>query len=40
MSVEAPSAMMSSASTLSPRLTIGRWWMFVFWFERWYLIRL
>jgi hypothetical protein len=33
-SVDAPSATTSPLAILSPRLTIGRWWMLVFWFER------
>ena len=32
--VEEPSASTSSAFTLSPTETIGRWWMIVPWFER------
>src|ERR687895_285983 len=38
-SVDAPSAITSPLAILSPRATIGRWWMLVFWLERWYLIK-
>ena len=34
LSVELPSASTSPAFTLSPRRTIGLWWMSVPWFER------
>jgi hypothetical protein len=34
LSVELPSASTSPALSLSPRRTIGLWWMSVPWFER------
>jgi hypothetical protein len=40
ISVDEPSAMTSPALTWSPSRTIGFWLMQVFWFERWYLVRL